>query len=265
MARKVASVVTARQTSIFATTSAMSRDLSWHNIGICAGRALVSCADAPGSSSRSLYNREEDDKLLSSRKGPMRFLFLSLALGIISEIASPYGPSVCLQIARIFAVLRFAWVTIRAIDIVSNMAKRQVLRQRSKLSVLALLQRMLKIVVVFAAGMLLLQGAGVNGTTMLADLGAGGIAFALAAQKSLENLLGGISIIMREAIRVRGVCSIAGQTGMIEDIGLAPRVLRTVDQKVVSVPNAQIYQRVFGYGDLCVREDTDYVYFLSVQ
>ena len=141
----------------------------------------------------------------------MRFLFLSLALGMISEIAILIGPSVMSSNCQDLRILGFAWLTIRAIDIVSNIAKRRALRQRGKLSVLALFQRMLKIVVVFAAGMLLLQGAGVNVTTMLAGLGVGGIALALAAQKSLENLLGGISIIMREAIRVGDVCSIAGR------------------------------------------------------
>ena len=162
---------------------------------------------------------------------------------MISEISvSLLGRQFCLQVARVFAVLGFAWLTIRAIDIVSNLAKRRVLRQRGKLSVLALVNRMLKIVVVFAAGILLLQGAGVNVTTMLAGLGVGGIALALAAQKTLENLFGGISIIMREAIRVGDVCSIAGQTGMIEDIGIGATRLRTVDRRVVSVPNAQIYQ-----------------------
>jgi hypothetical protein len=75
-----------------------------------------------------------------------------------------------------------------------------------------------------------------------AGLGVGGIALALAAQKTLENLFGGISIIMREAIRVGDVCNIAGQIGMIEDIGIGATRLRAVDRRVVSVPNAQIYQ-----------------------
>ncbi len=150
----------------------------------------------------------------------MRFLFLSLALGMISEIAVSLWASVMSSNCQ---DLRSPWL--RMADdsgnriYVSNIAKRRVLRQRKAKVLLALFQRMLKIVVVFAAGMLLLQGAGVNVTTMLAGLGVGGIALALAAQKSLENLLGGISIIMREAIRVGDVCSIAGQTGMIEDIG----------------------------------------------
>jgi len=53
---------------------------------------------------------------------------------------------------------------------------------------------------VFAAAILLLHGAGVNVTAMLAGLGVGGIARALAAQKTLENLFGGISIIMRPSV-----------------------------------------------------------------
>ena len=186
---------------------------------------------------------EEDDKLRSSLKGPIRILFLSLALRMLSEISvSLLARQFCVQVARVLAVFGFAWLTIRAIEIVSNLVKPRVLQQHGKLSVVALVNRILKIVVVFAAGILLLHGAGVNVTAMLAGLGVGGIALALAAQKTLENLFGGISIIMREAIRVGDVCNIAGQIGTIEDIGIGATRLRALDRRVVSVPNAQIYQ-----------------------
>ena len=75
---------------------------------------------------------------------------------------------------------------------------------------------------------------------MLAGLGIGGIALALAAQKTLEDLFGGISIIMRASIRVGDYCRVADQTGIIEDIGLSSTRLRTLDRTVVSIPNARI-------------------------
>lgn len=85
-------------------------------------------------------------------------------------------------------------------------------------------------------------GAGVNVTEMVAGLGIGGIALALAAQKTLEDLFGGISIITRESIRVGDYCRVADQLGTIEDIGLSATRLRTRDRTVVSIPNAKIAQ-----------------------
>jgi small-conductance mechanosensitive channel len=82
----------------------------------------------------------------------------------------------------------------------------------------------------------------VNVSAMLAGLGIGGIALVLDAQKILEDLFGGISIIMRDSIRVGDYCRVVDQTGTIEDIGLSSTRLRTVHRTVVSIPNAKIVQ-----------------------
>ena len=111
-----------------------------------------------------------------------------------------------------------------------------------KLAIVALARRLFKILVILVIAIILLRDAGVNVTAMLAGLGVGGVALALAAQKTLENLFGGISLIMREAIRVGDFCKVADQTGTVEDIGLGSTRLRTLDRTLVSVPNAQVSQ-----------------------
>ena len=97
-----------------------------------------------------------------------------------------------------------------------------------------------KIVAFFALGLILLRRAGVNVSAMLAGLGIGGIALALAAQNALADLFGGITIISRETIRVGDYCRVGDQTGTIEDIGLSSTRLRTLDRTVVSIPNSKI-------------------------
>jgi MscS family membrane protein len=115
-------------------------------------------------------------------------------------------------------------------------------RASDRIALLALARRLFKIVVVFIAILIVLRRAGVDVTAMLAGLGLGGVALALAAQKTLESLLGGITIIMRKAVRVGDFCQMAGQTGTIEDVGLTSTRVRTLDRTLVSVPNAQIAQ-----------------------
>ena len=90
---------------------------------------------------------------------------------------------------------------------------------------------------------MLLQRAGVNLTAMLAGLGLGGVALALAGQKTLENLFGGISVIIRDIAHPGDFCVIAGQTGYVEDVGLGSTRLRTLDRTVVSIPNALLSQQ----------------------
>jgi len=80
---------------------------------------------------------------------------------------------------------------------------------------------------------------GYNTTTILAGLGVGGLAVALAAQKTIENLFGGISVIGDRPVLVGDVCRFGDRVGTVMHIGLRSTRLRTADRTIVSVPNAQ--------------------------
>ena len=81
---------------------------------------------------------------------------------------------------------------------------------------------------------------GVNPNATLAGLGVGGIAVALAAQKTLENVIGGASIIFDGAVRVGDLLKVGETLGTVEDVGLRSTRLRTFDRTVFTVPNGQI-------------------------
>jgi MscS family membrane protein len=86
---------------------------------------------------------------------------------------------------------------------------------------------------------------GLNPTAALAGLGVGGIAVALAAQKSLENLIGGTSVTLDRVARVGDRVKIADANGivvegMVEDVGLRSTRIRTLDRTVISVPNGRM-------------------------
>jgi MscS family membrane protein len=111
---------------------------------------------------------------------------------------------------------------------------------RGGISVLRLARRTLDLLVLFAGIILTLYFFDVNVTAALAGLGVGGIAIALAAQKTLENVVGGISIIADQAVRVGDALKVGDTTGTVEDIGLRSTRIRTLDRTMVSIPNAQI-------------------------
>ena len=77
-------------------------------------------------------------------------------------------------------------------------------------------------------------------TAALAGLGVGGIAVALAAQKTLENVIGGVSIIADRAVQVGDFVKVGATMGTVEDIGLRSTRIRTMDRSLVSIPNGQI-------------------------
>ncbi|MGB9234978.1 MAG: mechanosensitive ion channel family protein, partial [Terriglobales bacterium] len=71
-------------------------------------------------------------------------------------------------------------------------------------------------------------------------LGIGSIAIALAAQKTLENLFGGISVLADEVIRVGDYCRFGDRTGTVEDISLRSTRVRTDDRTQLSIPNGAV-------------------------
>ena len=112
-------------------------------------------------------------------------------------------------------------------------------------SILIVMQRLNRVVLVIIALVATMALFGLNVKTTLAGLGVGGLAIALAAQKSLENLIGGVSLLMDKAIHVGDFCKIGGQVGTVEDIGLRSIKMRTLDQNLLVVPNGSLAQMQF--------------------
>jgi MscS family membrane protein len=112
-------------------------------------------------------------------------------------------------------------------------------------SILIVMQRLTRIVLLIIASVAALSLFGINVRTTLAGLGIGGLAIALAAQKTLENLIGGVSLLMDKAVHVGDFCQIGGQLGTVEDIGLRSLKLRTLDQNLSVVPNGSLAQLQF--------------------
>jgi len=107
-------------------------------------------------------------------------------------------------------------------------------------AVLRLARRTMDLLAIFAGTLVILHYFGVKLTAALAGLGVGGIAVALAAQKTLENVIGGISIIFDKAVSVGDTLNTGNALGVIESIGLRSTRIRTNDRSIVSVPNGQL-------------------------
>ena len=99
---------------------------------------------------------------------------------------------------------------------------------------------LLKLLVVLFGILYWLSNIGVNITTLLAGLGVGGLAVALALQRPLEDMMGALSIFSQAPIRVGDFCRYGEIFGVVEDIGLRSTRIRTLENTLVHVPNARI-------------------------
>ncbi len=107
-------------------------------------------------------------------------------------------------------------------------------------SVMLLGERILKAVIFIIAVFVILNSLGFNMTTALAGLGIGGIAVAFAAQKTLENLFGGITILGDEVIHVGDICRFGDREGTVEDISLRSTRIRTLERTELFIPNGSL-------------------------
>jgi MscS family membrane protein len=98
--------------------------------------------------------------------------------------------------------------------------------------------RIATIIVVTAVMVIALQRLGVPVAGLVAGLGVGGLAIALAAQSTLENFIGGIILYTDQPVRVGDFCKFGDRRGVVEDVGLRSVKIRTLDRTVVTVPNA---------------------------
>jgi MscS family membrane protein len=138
--------------------------------------------------------------------------------------------------------ISIAWLLVRIADILTDFYRQRLLMrmQVERATFVSLLGRLFKIFTGLVLVIALLSQAGVNVSALVTGLGIGGVAIALAAQKTLADLFGGLSIIMRGAVRVGDFCQIAGISGTVEDIGISSLTLRTLDRSVVSIPNSKV-------------------------
>jgi MscS family membrane protein len=134
-----------------------------------------------------------------------------------------------------WAVTRITYWIFR--DIAQRLTERGRLAERS---LVALTHRVLNVILFLGFGLTYLKLLSVDVTPALAGLGIGGLAIGLGAQKTFENLLGGISILTDKAIVVGDPCKIGDQAGVVEDIGLRSTKIRTENRTVVSIPNGTV-------------------------
>ncbi len=182
-----------------------------------------------------------DRKFLRGFAGPLQLLlpvvmfrasFTALGLSALLRLAMEH-------ICRFLLVAGIAWVCFLIVDAsIAGVGSFLTARKRQlPYSAMSLASRILKLTVLVFALTALLSDWGYNTSTILAGLGVGGIAIALAAQKTIENLFGGVAVISDRPVRVGDYCKFGNSSGTVEDIGLRSTRIRTIDRTLVSVPN----------------------------
>jgi MscS family membrane protein len=172
-------------------------------------------------------------------------LALTIHLALVPGLGFPLGFRIAYaRVMLIVAVAALTWLLWRLLTLAFKYTRGVALRRGrgSTRSLLLLGERVVKVVLVLTAVFATLTIAGVDTTTAVAGVGLGGIALALGAQRSVENLLGGIFLLTDRALAVGDMCRISEREGWIEDITLRSVRLRTLEQTLLSIPAGVLAQ-----------------------
>ena len=185
-----------------------------------------------------------DDVIISAIKGPSLIWLLMLAIyfairisGIPEDIADTLGKF--LLVSGIFSV------TIVINNIVGKVVKIYSREIESTLPVTSLTQNFSRILI-FGTGILIILGSlGITITPILATLGVGGLAVALALQDTLSNLFSGFHIMMARQVKVGDFIKLeSGEEGYVTDINWRTTRVKMLPNNEVLIPNSRLAQAV---------------------
>jgi MscS family membrane protein len=138
-------------------------------------------------------------------------------------------------------VLATAWLSLQAGGVVSEFIVRSpaINSMSADASMVRIAARLGSIVV---AVLVLFEGARMMGVPvmgLIAGLGVGGLAVALAAQSTIENFIGSLALFLDRPVRVGEFCRFGDEVGTVEQIGLRSTRIRTLGRSVITIPNAE--------------------------
>jgi MscS family membrane protein len=185
-----------------------------------------------------------DDALIPRLGAPLTaaWAFAGISLGLPWLALSLQARILASRLASALLLLALFWVFWRALDVVAQALgnARWAKEHPGSRALLPLGRRLGKVGVVLAAAVALLSEMGYSVTSLIAGLGIGGLAVALAARSTLENLFGAFSIGADQPFREGDEVKVEDFVGTVEAIGLRSTRIRTRERTVISLPNGKL-------------------------
>jgi MscS family membrane protein len=183
--------------------------------------------------------------VLSAAIWPIRFLLLAIAVYAANEILTlPEGTSSLLtKLVSVLGALVVVLFLYRLLDVLEYQLTRFVMRDDNEfdmnfVQMVRIVTR--TIVIIFGVIYLLKAATGKPMTTLLAGLGIGGLAVALAAQDTLKNLFGSFMLMIDKPFGVGDWVLVEGTHGRVEEIGFRCTRVRNFWGHLLSIPNEKM-------------------------
>jgi MscS family membrane protein len=188
-----------------------------------------------------------DDLFLAATNKPLELLFVIAGFWVGVQILQlPVEPLNAKRFAygilKLLITVDVAWAVYNLITLVEVWISQWVSNAESELDnhLLPFVRKFLRIAVVVVAALVAVQNLGFSIAGLIASLGIGGLAVALAAQDTLANVFGSFMIIADRPFRIGDAIKYDSVEGKVEEVGFRSTRIRTLDRALVSVPNRLI-------------------------
>ena len=181
---------------------------------------------------------------LSMIKAFLMAIFLAglfIAVEFLRLPAEPFDlQKLAATLLKALFILDIAWIFFNMVDIVDHYLNQWASRTESALDdhLAPLVRKSLRLFIVIMAGLMAIQSFGYPVTGVLASLGIGGLAFALAARDTVSNIFGSLMIIFDRPFHIGDWIKAGDMEGTVEEIGFRSTKIRTFAKTLVSVPNS---------------------------
>ena len=183
-----------------------------------------------------------DDLILDLLRGPMKVvgfvILLNIGLGLFDW---PAAAEKYLSRGLVIVVAcSVTYVVIKLVELLLGIWREKVVSPQDKVfaeQLFPIFSKAAKVAVVIAATLLTADNMGIDVKTLLAGLSVGGLALGLAAQDTVANMFGAVSILLDKPFHIGDRIKVETVEGTVETIGMRSTSVRSLDGHQVSIPN----------------------------
>lgn len=183
---------------------------------------------------------QKRDSLLSSMQKPLANLFL--LIGVFGGIYLNYPKPVVVKSFKILLILLICWALVNYLSnnlfLLFHFGENA--DDKMNTTAIKFISNILKILVIAFAIVMVISELGYNINGLLTGIGVGGLAISLAAQEAVSNLISGFIIVLEKPFIVGDLIQTASIQGYVEEVTMRSTRIRTLEDMVVTVPNANL-------------------------
>ncbi|XFC22443.1 mechanosensitive ion channel family protein [Campylobacter coli] len=192
------------------------------------------------------HNKSDADDIkvifIDNIKKPVGFLLICYAISLCLTIAT-YPAPLSINLSNLFHIVYavlIAWLILRILDGYGVVLVSKLAQKSGKKEVVNLIIKILYFVIIIIALLYILAQLGFNISAIIASLGIGGLAVALAAKDIIANFFASILLLFDNSFNQGDWVEVSGIEGTVVETGLRKTTIRTFDNCLVFLPNSTI-------------------------